>query len=106
MTIRRAIAKTAEIIDHELSNRISPITYLVGRRLKHVHLYTRKEYVCKLRRMGAASPPSLVTTSFPGVLALLFVMFERGIETANHFAAVSKSACAFGSSILSMSLRR
>jgi hypothetical protein len=34
----RAIAKTAEILDHELSDRLAPITYLVCGRLKHVQV--------------------------------------------------------------------
>ena len=38
---------------------------------------------CGRARVYFCLPPLL----FPGVLALLFVMFERGIETANHFGS-------------------
>jgi hypothetical protein len=37
-------------------------------------------------------PPLL----FPGVLALLFVMFERGIESANHLGSSFKERLRFG----------
>src|SRR6516165_8503281 len=35
MPVRRVIANTAQIFDHELSDGIFPFTYLVSRRLKH-----------------------------------------------------------------------
>ena len=63
--------------------------------------YTRKEYHVQIahRRLvgrdhsllarGEGAPgASLVTTSsFPGLLALLFVMFERRVQTANYLSS-------------------
>jgi hypothetical protein len=52
--------------------------------------YTRKEYRVQITD-GRAPPPGapsflpVTSHSFPSFLALLFVMFERGVETADHF---------------------
>jgi hypothetical protein len=53
--------------------------------------YTRKESRVQIPLVGGAPLPgapglSPVTIhSFPSFLALLFVMFERRVETADHF---------------------
>src|SRR5215472_767236 len=60
LTIHRATAKPAEIIDHELSDRISPFTYLVGRRLKHVHVLHAQRISCA-NCAGSARRVLLVT---------------------------------------------
>src|SRR5215471_1124739 len=55
MPIYRAITQPAEIVDHELGDGISPVTYLIDRRLKHVHLYTRETYGATDERAESSS---------------------------------------------------
>ena len=53
VTIHRPIAKTAKIFDYELRDGVSPIAYLIGRRLEHASGITpAKNRVRKLRHQG------------------------------------------------------
>lgn len=51
------------------------------------------------KRADSTADPARGLSSLPGVLGLLFVMFECGIEATHHFGSSFKSAWAFESSI-------